>query len=167
MVNFGPLTAEICWRVWGTPANFNGFRVLDSSLQRRRSTEVNQTVHNVWPSPKLVQYFYIFQGSCPVTEFCHVFATCKIHFASKSCVLLYWKRYCTALEQWASAKVCGVVHAMELRNFHRGRHLYSAGRPSHWALAHILVLLFSWPNLSDPRLDVYHTSTHGVELVQI
>jgi len=27
MVNFGPLAAEICWRVWGTPANFNGFRV--------------------------------------------------------------------------------------------------------------------------------------------
>ena len=28
MVNFGSLAAEICWRVWGTPANFNGFRVL-------------------------------------------------------------------------------------------------------------------------------------------
>ena len=27
MVNFYLLTAEICWRVWGTPANFNGFRV--------------------------------------------------------------------------------------------------------------------------------------------
>jgi len=27
-VNVGPLTAEIGWRVWGTPANFNGFRVL-------------------------------------------------------------------------------------------------------------------------------------------
>jgi len=26
VVNFGPLAAEICWRVWGTPANFNGFR---------------------------------------------------------------------------------------------------------------------------------------------
>ena len=25
-VNFGPLTAEICWRVRGTPTNFNGFR---------------------------------------------------------------------------------------------------------------------------------------------
>ena len=25
MVNFGPLLAEICWRVWGTPANFTGF----------------------------------------------------------------------------------------------------------------------------------------------
>jgi len=28
MVNFGLLTPEIYWRVWGTPANFNGFRVL-------------------------------------------------------------------------------------------------------------------------------------------
>jgi len=28
MVNFGLLTAEIRWRVWGTPANFNGFRIL-------------------------------------------------------------------------------------------------------------------------------------------
>ena len=27
VVNFGLLTAEIRWRVWGTPANFNGFRV--------------------------------------------------------------------------------------------------------------------------------------------
>jgi len=25
MVNFSPLVAEICWQVWGTPANFNGF----------------------------------------------------------------------------------------------------------------------------------------------
>jgi len=28
MANFGPLTAEIGWRVWGTPANFNEFDVL-------------------------------------------------------------------------------------------------------------------------------------------
>jgi len=27
-VNFGLLAAEIRWRVWGTPVNFNGFRVL-------------------------------------------------------------------------------------------------------------------------------------------
>jgi len=32
MVNFGPLAAEIRWRVWGTPANFNGFRVLAALL---------------------------------------------------------------------------------------------------------------------------------------
>ena len=32
MVNFGPPTAEICWHVWGTPANLNGFRVLIALL---------------------------------------------------------------------------------------------------------------------------------------
>ena len=32
MVNFGSLTAETDWRVWGAPANFNGFRVLAALL---------------------------------------------------------------------------------------------------------------------------------------
>jgi len=32
MVNFGPLATEICWQVWGTPANFNGFCVLAALL---------------------------------------------------------------------------------------------------------------------------------------
>ena len=41
-LNFGPLTTEICWQVWGIPANFNVFRVLASLLHRRRSTEVNR-----------------------------------------------------------------------------------------------------------------------------
>jgi len=31
-VNFGPLVAEICWQVWGTPVNFNRFRVLAALL---------------------------------------------------------------------------------------------------------------------------------------
>jgi len=44
--------------VWGTPANFNGFRVLASLLHRRRSLEANQTFHDVWPSPGLVHYWY-------------------------------------------------------------------------------------------------------------
>jgi len=35
------------------------------------------------------------------------FARCKIHFACKSSVLPYCQCYCTALEQWASAEVCG------------------------------------------------------------
>ena len=36
MVYFGPLAAEIYWRVWGTTSNFNGFRVtaLHSSSER-------------------------------------------------------------------------------------------------------------------------------------
>jgi len=32
MVNFDLLVAETRWRVWGTPANFNGFRVLAALL---------------------------------------------------------------------------------------------------------------------------------------
>ena len=32
MVNFSPLAAEIGLPVWGTPANFNGFRVLAALL---------------------------------------------------------------------------------------------------------------------------------------
>ena len=45
-----------------------------------------------------------FRGCCFVTEF----ATCKMNFASKSCALLYWQSYCTALEYWALAKLFGV-----------------------------------------------------------
>jgi len=60
-------------------------------------------------------YTYISGASCPLTEFCQV--GYKIHFISKSCVLLYWQRYCTALEKWASAELCGVVQGIELRNF--------------------------------------------------
>jgi len=72
MANFGLLTAEIGTGVWGTPANFNEFRVLASLLQRCRSSEANQTLHDVWPSPGLVHYIYFFRGSCPLTEFCQV-----------------------------------------------------------------------------------------------
>ena len=72
MVNFGPLAAEIVSLVWGTPANSNGFLVLVSLLQPRCSTEANQTLHDVWPSPGLVHYIYVFGGSCSVTEFCQV-----------------------------------------------------------------------------------------------
>ena len=66
MVNFGLLAAEILSLVWGTPANFNGFRVLAVLLHGTLVVGVSQTAA-----------------------------------------------------------------------FNRGRHLYSAGRPSRWALAHI------------------------------
>jgi len=41
-VNFGPLAAEICWR-WGTPAHFNGFRVLAALLHGTRVVGVSQS----------------------------------------------------------------------------------------------------------------------------
>jgi len=34
MVNFGSLAAEIGLAVWGTPGNFNGFRVLTVSVSQ-------------------------------------------------------------------------------------------------------------------------------------
>jgi len=72
MMNFGLRAAEIDPVVWGTPANFNGFRVLAALLHGSQVVDVSQTAA-----------------------------------------------------------------------LNRGHHLCSAGRPSRWALAHILVELFS------------------------
>ena len=66
MVNVGPLAAEIVSLVWGTPANFNGFRVFAALLHGTLLVGVSQTAA-----------------------------------------------------------------------LNRGHHLYSAGRPSRWAFAHI------------------------------
>jgi len=43
IVNFGPLAAEILSLVWGTPANFNGFRVLAALLHSTLLVGVSQT----------------------------------------------------------------------------------------------------------------------------
>ena len=108
-MNFGLLTAEIGWRVWGTPANFNGFRVLAMLLQRRRSPETNQTLHDVWPSPELVHY---------ITHFWNVFAPDGIisgaKFNLRPSLAFYYigsitAQYSTSGRQ---AKLCGVVQGM-------------------------------------------------------
>ena len=44
MVNFDPLEAEIDPVVWGTPANFNGFRVLAALLHGTLVVGVSQTL---------------------------------------------------------------------------------------------------------------------------
>jgi len=44
MVNFGPLAAEIDPVVWGTTANFNGFRVLAALLHGIPVSGVSQTL---------------------------------------------------------------------------------------------------------------------------
>jgi len=43
-------------RILAPSANFNGFHVLPSLLQGRRSREANQTLYDVRPSPGLVHY---------------------------------------------------------------------------------------------------------------
>jgi len=126
MVNFGPLVAEISLPVWGTPANFNGFRVLASLLHRRCSMEVNQTLHNVWPSPGLVHYIYTFGGSCPLTEFYQMQNSLSIQVLHSPIFSLLMH----------DTRVVGVTFVA----FSRRHHLYLAGRRSHWASAHILVV---------------------------
>jgi len=82
MVNFGPLAAEICWRVWGTTSNFNRFRILAALLHGTLVVGISQTA------------------------------------------------------------------ALNI-----GSHLYSAGRPLRWALAHILVNIFLYKELT---LESWH-----------
>ena len=45
MVNFGLLAAEIRSGVWGTPANFNEFRVLAALVHGTLVVGVSQTLH--------------------------------------------------------------------------------------------------------------------------
>jgi len=127
MVNFGLLAAEIVSLVWGLPANFNGFRFLALLLQRRHSTEANQTLHNVWPLPWLVDYIYIFGGCCSVTEFCQV--------QNSLCVLQVLRSPICSI----TARQSSSGREPNFAALSTGCHLYSAGRPSGWALAHILV----------------------------
>jgi len=131
MANFGPLMAEICRRVKGTPANFNRFWRLGfvTSLNGGQQNFAESLTIS-WAGTLYVHFRGLLapNGILPSAK------------SSKSCVLLYWQRYCTALQQRPSGKLCGISQGMELPNFRRGRHLYSAGRPSRWALAHILVV---------------------------
>jgi len=144
MANFGPLAAEIGSGVWSTQANFNGFCVClryCSDVAHRRPTKLCTMFD------RLLGWYTIYTLSGALVPWWN-FARCKIHFTSKSCVLLYWQRYCMALQQRVSAKLCRVVQVMEIRNFRKGCCLYWAGQPSHWALARILVVFNSYMALN-------------------
>jgi len=66
MAHFGPLTAEICCRVWGHPSKFQRVSRVSSLLQRRHLGQPN------FARCLAVSYIHIFAGSCPLTEFCQV-----------------------------------------------------------------------------------------------
>ena len=63
-------------------------------------------MHDVWPSTGLLHEIYTFGGSCPLTEFCHVQNARYVQFLRSPILaaLLH------ALQQRASAKLCGVEH---------------------------------------------------------
>jgi len=57
MVNIGSLAAEIRWRVWGTPANFNGFRVLAALLHGTLAAGVSETLR-LWTEDATYTVFH-------------------------------------------------------------------------------------------------------------
>ena len=85
----------------GHPSKFQRVSRFGFVTAPMRSTKLSTMFAVSWA---VVHYIYIFGCSCPQRNF----TMCKIHFASKSCILLYYLRCCTALELWASAKLCGV-----------------------------------------------------------
>jgi len=109
------------------PTNFNGFRVLASLLQQRRSMEVKQKLF--WPSAELVYYIYIFRGSCSLTEFCQV--------QNSLCVQVLHSPVLAALLHGTGAVGIsqtlqhgtrnGIMELLLLIIFNRERHLYSEG----------------------------------------
>jgi len=79
MINFGPLAAEIVSLVWGTPGNFNGFRVLAALVHATLVVGVSQTAafnigchlysagrHHVGHWPTLLVSIVFFLGSLPM-----------------------------------------------------------------------------------------------------
>ena len=106
-VNFGPLAAEIVSLVWGTQANFNGFRILASLLQRV-ATSLNGSQPNfaqclalTWAGTLCIHFrrLLLRNGILPGAIFT---------LRPPSLALSYSQRYCMAVEQWARAKLCGV-----------------------------------------------------------
>ena len=123
MVNFGPLAADIGSGVWGTPANFNRFRVLPSLLQRHCSPEANQ-ICTMFGCLLSWYTMYTFLGALASGL---NLSTCKIHFASKSCILLYWRRYCTALQQRGQPNSAAWYKEWNYRTFAEGTTYFRLG----------------------------------------
>jgi len=93
----------------GHPSKFQRVSRLGSvtsDVAQRKPTKL----HDVWPSPARLHYIHFWRllprnGILPGAKF---------SLCLPSLALSYWQRYCTALEQWARAKLCGVEHRAPL-----------------------------------------------------
>ena len=116
-------------------------------MQRRRSLEANETLHDVWPPGGCT--IYVFRGSCLLTEFCEVHA----RFPLRRSLAFSYIGSITARHSSSERlpKFAACYKEWNCTTFAEGASAHSAGRPSRWALAHILVLSFS------PRIGLYQT----------
>ena len=93
MVNFGPLVAEICWRVWGTPTNFIRFQVLAALLHGTQVVGIIQTLWHWTEVPPICGRAAITLGIAHIsTSFClcnkyigNCWMDC-VKFTSKKCL---------------------------------------------------------------------------------
>jgi len=124
-VNVGPLTAEIGWRVWGTPANFNGFRVFASLLHRRRSPEAKQTLHDVWPYSRPVHYIYILGAVAPNEILTGSKFTLVQVLRSPILAALLHSTRAVGVSETLRRDTRNGIKELSLVIFYRGCHLYS------------------------------------------
>jgi len=102
------------------------------TMHRRRSTEVNQTLHDVWPSPGLVHFIYISGVSSLLTEFCQVQnSLCVQVFRSPILAALLHGSRAVGVSQtlqraWHKERN-GITELSLVVIFNRGRHQYSHG----------------------------------------
>jgi len=86
MVNFGILTAEICWRVWGTHANFDGFRVLAALLHGTLVVGFSQTLQQTAFS---IVANYLKNAVCFVVTVMYSDGMCNCHVALWCCLTCF------------------------------------------------------------------------------
>jgi len=122
MVNFGSLAAEISSLVWGTPAHFNGFRVLGffTAAMSVNGSQPNfaQCLAITWAGTLYIH----FGGLLPCNE---ILAGAKFTL----CPSLAFS-YIGSI----TARHSSYGRQPNYVALSRGCHLYSAGRPSRWAL---------------------------------
>ena len=181
MVNFGPLAAEILSLVWGTPANFNGFRVLAALLHGTLVVDVSETLRRWTEGATYVRQGGHDVGHWPTFLVCFSFRiNCRLvsynldlrQKAVRIYVHLFWRRlyHIKAYLGFLYARYLGMRISFI---FYTLFMVALCNRADHyifalWFLSFFLsFFFFCSPNLSGRRLDVYHTSTHGVALVWI
>jgi len=76
MVNFGLSAAKICWRVWGTPANLNGFCVLEALLHSTLVVSVSQSLRRLTEGATYIRQSGHHAGHWP-TFLVFVLSDCK------------------------------------------------------------------------------------------
>ena len=107
MVILGLLAAQIGLPVWGTPANFNGFRVLAALLHDSQVLSVSQTLRRWTEGATYVRQGDHHVGHWPTFQLCINYSVSDLH--------QIWRRY-RGLRQIFSDRLKGV-------HFIRGQNL--------------------------------------------